>query len=465
MAIHRFVFALVGTALALQAQAPDFTPPTPLMGALLRNDTAEAKRLLAAGADPNEAKFLGAPPIFLALMERNDAVARVMIEKGADVKATDAAGSTTLMWAAANESADPDMVKLLIERGVDPNATNKMGESALSWALRRGYTPMVQTLKQHGATESVLVKQSVEKALALLQKSGPEFVKVSGCVSCHHQSLPQMASAMARERGFTVDPQFEMQQSKAVMAMIKPLREAAMQDKVNLPDPAVSVSYLMVGLAAVGYPPDENTHAMARLVAREQMKDGGFTIFPARPPIESSAITATALSLRALQAYGTDADSKIAAARNWLRLAKPQNNEERSMQLLGLAWSGVKGEELKKLGQALVAEQRADGGWAQLPTLESDAYATGQALVALYTAGQLRSTDKAYEAGVAYLLRTQHADGSWLVRSRAFPFQKYRESGFPHGKDQWISASGTSWAAMALSLTAERVDIYSDDRR
>jgi hypothetical protein len=26
-----------------------------------------------------------------------------------------------------------------------------------------------------------------------------------------------------------------------------------------------------------------------------------------------------------------------------------------------------------------------------------------------------------------------------------------RDSGFPHGKDQWISAAGTSWAVMALA--------------
>ena len=33
--------------------------------------------------------------------------------------------------------------------------------------------------------------------------------------------------------------------------------------------------------------------------------------------------------------------------------------------------------------------------------------------------------------------------------------QPYFESGFPHGHDQWISQAGTSWAAMALSLTAQ----------
>jgi squalene cyclase len=110
---------------------------------------------------------------------------------------------------------------------------------------------------------------------------------------------------------------------------------------------------------------------------------------------------------------------------------------------------------LKKLSAAALAEQRADGGWAQLPTLESDAYATGQTLYALHIAGGLPVSHPAYQRGVRFLRETQHPDGSWFVRTRAFPFQKHFDTGFPHGKDQWISAAGTSWAAMALILTVE----------
>jgi N-acyl-D-amino-acid deacylase len=84
--------------------------------------------------------------------------------------------------------------------------------------------------------------------------------------------------------------------------------------------------------------------------------------------------------------------------------------------------------------------------------LETDAYGTGQALVALQSAAAIPASDPAIQRGIAFLLRTQFADGSWLVRTRSFPFQPYKESGFPYGKDQWISAAGTSWAAMALSL-------------
>jgi hypothetical protein len=42
-----------------------------------------------------------------------------------------------------------------------------------------------------------------------------------------------------------------------------------------------------------------------------------------------------------------------------------------------------------------------------------------------------------------------------MVLTRSFPFQKYFESGFPYGDNQWISAAASSWATMALILTVE----------
>jgi mono/diheme cytochrome c family protein len=90
-----------------------------------------------------------------------------------------------------------------------------------------------------------------------------------------------------------------------------------------------------------------------------------------------------------------------------------------------------------------------------LPGRESDAWATGQALVALHQAGGLAISDPTYQRGLEFLLRTQFDDGSWWVRSRTWPFQPHFDSQFPHGKDQWISAAGTAWATMALLLTIE----------
>lgn len=399
----------------------------------------------------------GGTPVFFAVMQRNRAMMEAMIAKGADFKATDGSGSTTLMWAAYDEAADPAMVERLLELGADPNTKNKNGETALTWAMRRGYTPVVELLKRAGASDAEMVKQSVEKAIALLGKSGPEFVKVSGCASCHNQSLPLMAYTAAQTRGYAVNAASAEYPVKATLSTFKPAAADMAAGKPNVPDPAISVSYALVALEAGRYAPDATTDAMAHLVSLQQRADGSFIAFPVRPPMESSTFTATALSVRALQAYGKDPLPRVQRAREWLEAAKPQTTEDLAMQLLGLTWSNAAPGHLRKAAQSLLAVQRPDGGWGQLTALESDSYATGEAMVALKMSGQLTTSDVAWQRAMAFLLRTQLEDGSWLVRSRTVPVQPYKESGFPHGKNQWISAAGTSWAAWALSL-AEPVD-------
>src|SRR6185369_10030711 len=132
---------------------------------------------------------------------------------------------------------------------------------------------------------------------------------------------------------------------------------------------------------------------------------------------------------------------------------KPQNNEGRVYQILGLAWSGEPPQKLKSLANALLAQQHEDGGWSQLPAMKSDAYATGQAVYALRIGAGLETSQLAVERGRRFLLETQLEDGTWYVHRRAFPFQPTMKSGFPHGRDSWISAAATSWAVMALSLS------------
>ena len=84
--------------------------------------------------------------------------------------------------------------------------------------------------------------------------------------------------------------------------------------------------------------------------------------------------------------------------------------------------------------------------------MKSDAYATGSVLVTLHEAGELSVADPVWKSGIDYLLRTQKPDGSWHVRTRAEPLQVYFESGFPHGKDQFISAYATGWSTKSLLL-------------
>ena len=69
---------------------------TPLIGALIHNDTAEAQRLLAKGADPNEGQLVGFSPIFLSLIFENKTIFHAIAAKGVDLQQRDPSGSTLL---------------------------------------------------------------------------------------------------------------------------------------------------------------------------------------------------------------------------------------------------------------------------------------------------------------------------------------------------------------------------------
>jgi hypothetical protein len=172
--------------------------------------------------------------------------------------------------------------------------------------------------------------------------------------------------------------------------------------------------------------------------------------------------TATALAVRSLRDFvpkerAREIEPRYARAREWLAKTPARSTEEKTFRLLGLAWAGAAKEDppVQQAIRTLLTDQRKDGGWGPTPALTSDAYSTGEVLVALHQAGGLSVSDPAYQRGVTFLLRMQEGDGSWFVRSRAVPFQPYFETGFPYGKDQFISAAATGWATMALTLAVE----------
>ncbi|HTS45483.1 MAG TPA: prenyltransferase/squalene oxidase repeat-containing protein [Puia sp.] len=189
-----------------------------------------------------------------------------------------------------------------------------------------------------------------------------------------------------------------------------------------------------------------------------QNREGSWSGGNARPPIEYYSFTGTALAIYSIQQYATPGlkdriESAEKRAAQWLINTYPVNNEEKVWQLLGLHWINADPELIKQQGQKLLNKQHSDGGWSQLDSLPTDAYATGQALYALCESGALKTDDKAYQNGVYFLLRTQYPDGSWRVKTRSFPVVDYVYSGFPFGDDQFISAAGTNWATMALLLS------------
>jgi len=298
-------------------------------------------------------------------------------------------------------------------------------------------------------------RAAIERSIPLLQKTDVTFLRKSGCVSCHNNSLTAMSVSRARDEGLPVNDGIARGQLKTIGTYIHGWRERVLQGD-GIPGQTDTVSYILLGIAAEHYPSDQATDALAYYVKRKQAPDGRWRIKDHRPPHESSDIQSTAVALRAIQVYGLKAqrveyEKAVQRAARWLEDAQPLSTEDRAFQLLGLTWAGGKKDTIRKAARGLVTEQRPDGGWAQIPTLESDAYATGQALVALNDSGTLGVSDPAYKRGVQFLLSTQFEDGSWYVRTRAQPIMPLFESDFPYGRDQWISAAATNWATMALA--------------
>jgi ankyrin repeat protein len=376
---------------------------------------------------------------------------------------------TMLMLAAASDAIAVDTVRALLERGVDVNAKAPDGMTALRLARLKGNTAVTKLLESAGAKDAgspklalslaraTSTREALSLALPLLQRSDKEFMSKAGCVSCHNNTLTAMTVAAARTRGLPIDEQVAQSQVKAIGQYIDSWRDRALQG-IGIPGDADTVSYIMLGLAAEKYPADAATDAMARFLLGQQRADGHWNLLAHRPPIESSLLHVTALSMHALQLYApaalrSDYEPAIRKAAEWIAAAEPRDTQDRASKLLGLHWSGANAGAIRKVAKDLIGQQRADGGWAQLPSLESDAYATGQALYALAESGT-KTTDRAYQRGVSFLLKTQLADGSWFVRSRAVSLQPHFEAGFPHGKDQFISAAATNWAALALARAA-----------
>ena len=183
-----------------------------------------------------------------------------------------------------------------------------------------------------------------------------------------------------------------------------------------------------------------------------------------RPPAEASNFTTTYVALRGLNRYGTakqrEAISRRATAvAQWLESANAADTEDQVFRLRLAYELKLPSDKVDRFVQKLLSEQDPAGGWAQKQGMKSDAYATGSVLVALHEAGGLSDQHAAWLRGLGYLLQTQKPDGSWHVESRATkPLQEYFESGFPHGKDQFISAFATGWAteALLMSLRQER---------
>jgi hypothetical protein len=300
------------------------------------------------------------------------------------------------------------------------------------------------------------VKAAVEKGLPMLLKGAKGHIAEKACFACHNQAIPMLAFTTARQRGFSVKDEDIRAQLEHIARFLDGNRENYLKGR-GQGGQADTAAYALLTLELGGWKADPTTAAVSEYLLLFNKDLDHWKSGSQRPPSEISPFTVTYLAIRGLKTWGTPEqmdriNKRMADARGWLLKAQAKDTEDRVFRLLALEAAGAEANDVQAAVKELAAMQRKDGGWAQTEDLESDAYATGSVLVALHLGGRLATQEQVYQRGLLYLLKTQLEDGSWKVHSRSKPFQPYYESGFPHAKDQFISAAASGWAVTALAL-------------
>ncbi len=302
-----------------------------------------------------------------------------------------------------------------------------------------------------------VIKAAINKSIPLLEKGALGSSKQRKCFTCHNQAMPLLALAEAQKRGFSIDKENFQKQLEHTSAHLERGKKKYLEGR-GQGGQVISAGYALWALEAGGYAPDDLTAAVVHYLLEYQKSDSHWQGRGSRPPSSGSDFTTTYVAMRALATFGTSQQQKGIDARNqqiskWLLREAPSDTEDRVFRLWALPYVEQSEATLKKAITELVDSQQEDGGWAQKSDMKSDAYATATVMVALLRVGDVDTDHAAIRRGMHYLLDTQGDDGSWQVKTRAKPFQTHYESGFPHGKDQFISISASSWATLALVLT------------
>ena len=154
-------------------------------------DLEEVQILLDGGADPDRPKdSIGGTPLMMALDLAHFDIARLLIDRGADVHATTDGNMTSLIKLAGASPAPErqaeqlDLAETILDRGVPVDAGLAVPHTtALMMAAIRGNAGLVQLLLRRGA-DPRLVDNKGQTALAFALKKG-------------HADVAQLLSAAA----------------------------------------------------------------------------------------------------------------------------------------------------------------------------------------------------------------------------------------------------------------------------
>jgi ankyrin repeat protein/mono/diheme cytochrome c family protein len=277
---------------------------TALMFAASSGNTAAVKLLLDRGADAKRRSKRTETALGNAATTGVEEIVRLLLQHGAEVNVQNIRGFSPLMLAANSDSIPAGVVKLLLASGADTSYTADYDETALDLAAKRGDTAVTRLLAAASTRKArpaimsssaapaaaVPVATAVTRALTQLEKQSFNFIRISGCNSCHSQDLPIAAAAFARSRG--IDAPREI--PRLPLSMMPPAERLMDLSVVALMGPLWEI----YGMGMAGEPKNAYTDAAVRLIRSAQRPEGYWSGAESRrPPMASGDFMATALAV------------------------------------------------------------------------------------------------------------------------------------------------------------------------
>jgi hypothetical protein len=303
--------------------------------------------------------------------------------------------------------------------------------------------------------------KAVESGLDFLVKDAALWRKDRQCATCHHGTLTVWALTEAKSRGYAVDKEVAADvpawtKERFLKDIDKPRDTRPGWNMVNTP--AVYLSVMAQAVPDQDAVSADDLKRIAGHLVRHQEADGSWawSIAPAKnrpPPVFESDEVVTLMADVALRPHVTS-DPAIKDAREkavaWLAKAEPTGTTQAlCVRVFRDVRAGKPEQELRPQIDALLSRQNKDGGWGQVKDDRSDAYATGQVLYYLSIAGVKSDRDEV-RRGVAFLVDSQKADGSWPMTSRSHPGEKPGTNPVP------ITYFGSAWATLGLLRAAPK---------
>lgn len=153
----------------VKAKAPEMDIHT----AVVNGNIEVVKQHLAAGTDINaKDPFGGSSPLISACLFGKTAMAKMLMDAGADLNFRNNDGSTALHTAAF--FCRPELVSLLLKKGADKSIKNKYGQTAYETVA----SPFADVKKVYDMLGKMLSPMGLKLDYVYLEKTRPEIASI-----------------------------------------------------------------------------------------------------------------------------------------------------------------------------------------------------------------------------------------------------------------------------------------------